>query len=76
MRHVHHVSRAVPSLVSTRVPVTCPAPHLVSACYAICAALRTFSMGINALEFVVKHVLMAIAIDVVVKVMLKLISLK
>jgi hypothetical protein len=76
MRHVHHVMRAVPGLASTKVPVTCPAPRLVSACHAICGALRTFPVVINALAFVVKHVLKATAIYVVVKTMLELISSK
>jgi hypothetical protein len=76
MRHVHHVLRAVPSLASTKVPVTCPALRLASACHATCVALRTFPVGTNALAFVVKHVLKATAIYAAVKTTLELISSK
>jgi hypothetical protein len=61
MISVRCVLRAVPSLVSIEVLAACRALHLVSASYAIGAALKAFHVGTNVHVFMVKHVVKTIA---------------
>jgi hypothetical protein len=70
MKHVHHVSKAVPGLVNTKNPVACHVPLLAFAFPATCAALRSFHVDINAQAFVERTAPKDIATFVLVKVTL------